>query len=248
MTPPRIDDRCLSDLALDRMIAAREPAQAHPHLQACERCRARLEGFASAQRQSSVLVSKMIARATPPERARQGWWRSPGLKVALALCAALLIWVVLPKPQATAPNGVRAKGSGLRFVVQRRGRIEPGISGARFWAGDALRFLVTASGPSYLFLVGVEARSGKISAYHPFGGTQCVRVAQGAERALEGSLVLDASSEDEYFLAVFSQAPLSLTRIQAAIEATKTSQGYTLPALQALELPGEHHWIVVRKE
>lgn len=245
MSQPRIDDRCLSDLALDRMIAAREDT--HPHLKTCERCRSRLEGFAIAQRQSAVRVAKMIARAAPEEKVRQSWWRSPVFKAAFALCAALLIWVVIPRSEAPAP-GVRAKGNGLRFVVQRQGRIEPGISGARFWPGDALRFLVTASTPSYLFLVGVEARSGKVSAYHPFNGTQSARIVQGAERALEGSLVLDSSPEDEFFLAVFSDSPLSLTKIQAAIEATKTSQGYTLSALQALELPGEHHWIVVKKE
>ena len=244
---PKIDERCLSDLALDRIVAG---APRTEHLSACARCQARLESFEDAQRAAKVSVSRLIARAQAEaqEPTPERWWRTgPFRSLMAAFAVAALLFVVIPRKPPPPVPGVRAKGHGLRFVVQRDGRQVPGVSGARFLPDDALRFLVTASAPGYLFLVGVEARSGKISAYHPFGGAQSARLKVGADMPLPGSLVLDRSSDDEFFLAVFSDEALRFDRIKRAIEGTRGSEGYSLDSLQQLSLPGEHHWIVVKK-
>ena len=101
--------------------------------------------------------------------------------------------------------------------------------------------------PVYFFLVGVE-ESGKVSAYVPYGGDRSVRVMPGIDQPMAGSLVLDDSPQTEYFVGLFSDEPLHFDDILAEVDAVRAEHETVDEGLEHLDLPGQHRWVVVRKE
>jgi len=232
---------CLSDLALDR-IAAGDDLRPPVHLDACERCRSRLHLFAAVGNAPVARRTLEIASARAAER-RPSLLRFP-LAIAGACAAAALVFLAVRPRSHPVDDDVRIKGTSLAFFRQRGGEVAHGVSGDSFFAGDALRFVVSSGSPGYFFLVGVEP-SGEVVAYHPYGGTQSAPIAVGREIALPGSLVLDESKGVEYFGGLFSREPLQLEDVRAAVRAALARKS-SLPA-QGIDLPASQHWIVIRK-
>lgn len=261
-THPRLGRGCLSDLALDRLVAGDSSAadQAR-HLDTCPRCRERLALLEATRAQAAPEIERMLGiaqarvRTVPPApslRPRGFSWGRLALAGA-ALLALALAWPLLRDPVPVVPAGdlpaetIRIKGVSMRFFVQRGDRVAPGVSGDPYRPGDSLRFVVSSDAPRNLLLVGVEA-SGRVSVYHPFGGDRSAPLEAGTDIALPDSLVLDDSTEDEAFLGLFTDQPLEVDQVRAAIaDAMAVSPGLD-PALGTLVLPGQHRWIVIRRE
>ncbi|MFL5442073.1 MAG: hypothetical protein ACJ79W_23225 [Myxococcales bacterium] len=236
---------CLSDLALDRMVAEQDGSSAHVH--GCERCRSRLELFEAVATSAAVRrVVDRVATRTPAHASffhRYRFRLRLGIAGACAAAAAIALVAVRPT-SPPPPDDVRIKGTSLAFFRQRAGAVTHGVSGESFQPGDALRFVVSSGSPGYFFLVGVLP-SGEVVAYHPYGGTKSVPIAGGREITLPGSLVLDESKGIEYFGGLFSPEPLALEEVRTAVRRA-LERDSALPA-QGLDLPATQHWIVIRK-
>ncbi len=259
---PRLDGDCLSDLALDRRVAGDAPEDEHrAHLDTCPRCRERLALFEAARVDSAPGIERMLriaqARARTvepapaPRTGRFSWGR---LTLAGAAVAALaLAWPLLRPPPPELPpdelpgETLRIKGVSMRFFVQRGEQVVPGDPDQRFRGGDALRFVVSSDAPGHLLLVGVDP-SGRVSAYHPFGGDRSALLEAGVDVALPGSLVLDDSTTPEAFVGLFTEEPLELDRVRGAVAAALATHPELEPALESLDLPGQHRWFVIRRE
>jgi len=234
---------CLSDLALDRMVAAQ--AERAAHLEGCERCRARLELFEAAA--ASAAVKRVLDQVAARAPAHASFFERHRFRLGLAgacAAAAAAIALVAVRPSPPPPDEVRIKGTSLAFFRQRAGAVTHGVSGDTFQPGDALRFVVSSGSPGYFFLVGVLP-SGEVVAYHPYGGKKSVPIAGGREITLPGSLVLDDSKGTEYFGGLFSREPLAIEEVRTAVRGA-LERGAALPA-QGLDLPATQHWIVIRK-
>jgi len=259
---PKANDDCLSDLALDTLVTADIDTAAHPHLAACARCRGRFDLFAQSKQIASPRVGHILHNAIISRRntVRQGqrWLTLPRLVLAgtFAVCASLFLVIEPHRPaeqnlsedrEATASDDIRIKGTSLRFFRLRDGNVTPRVSGDLFRSGDALRFVVSNGMPMFFFLVGIE-ESGKVSPYYPFGGSESIRLDSGTDIALPNSLVLDDSRDTEYYVGLFTPAPLTFEQIRRAFEDGRHRHGDILSVLRQLDLPGSHHWVVVRKE
>jgi len=261
----------LSDLVLDRLVASEtdrpvDPAVAR-HLTACSRCHERLESFRRIRQEGEETIDRLVSSAQAAtvhrssfmtNESAQFWFRQLVLAATIG-CVATVAFVMLRQPTFTTPVAgkvddwpaeIRSKGESIHFFRQRAGAVTPGMSGDVFLPGDALRFVVSATAePTYLLLTGIES-SGEVSAYFPFGGSSSEQLAAGAETTLPGSIVLDASPDTEYLLAIFSPTPIHLAEVTQAVAAVRSESRLSpleLPALERLGVPGHHHWIVVRK-
>jgi len=232
---------CLSDLALDRVAAGDDP-RPPAHLDTCERCQSRLHLFAAVGA-APVARRTLEAASARASRRRPAVLRLP-LALAGACAAAALVFLAVRPRSHPLDDDVRIKGTSLAFFRQRGGEVAHGVSGDAFFAGDALRFVISSGSPGYFLLVGVEP-SGKVVAYHPYGGSESAPIAVGREIALPGSLILDESKGVEYFGGLFSREPLKLEEVRAAVQAA-LARNPSLPA-QGVDLPASQHWIVIRK-
>lgn len=170
-----------------------------------------------------------------------------GTLAAAGVAAGIVLSMQSDAPRVDAAGGLRTKGAGLRFFVQRRGEVKPGESGAAYRQGDALRFVISNDRPGFFFLVGIE-QTGRISPYVPFGGERSMPSPVGADVALPGSLVLDASAATEFYVGLFTSEPLHFADIRTAFERAIAANGVSLQALRAVSLPGRHAWIVINRE
>jgi hypothetical protein len=265
-TCERTSEQCLSDRVLDELVAepGEGPAQtaAREHLHTCQRCADRLALFSQSAELAAPLVAQTLAaaHARQHERPAPGWLASffaaPRLPARLAFAgaaAALVLVVAGLVGRYTFPVGqdetaVRVKGeASMRFFVQRAGVVRPGTSGDVFQSGDALRFVVRAPRDGYFMLVGLDGGTGTVTMYYPSAGTQSVALAAGAEVPLPNSLVLDESSDSEYFLGLFTPEPASLTEVSRALTQAWQQNGQSPAGLRAAVLPGHAEWIIVRK-
>jgi hypothetical protein len=139
------------------------------------------------------------------------------------------------------------KGNNLRFFVQRDGKVVPGESGGAYRQGDALRFVVSNPAPVFFMLVGIE-QTGEVNVYHPYGGSHSIQLAPGVDQPLPGSLILDDSTEPEYYLGIFAPAPVSVDDVNSAVETAFASAAPIEQALRSMRLSGQHHLVVIRRE
>ncbi len=263
-TAPRQSETCLSDLALDRMVAGGEAAaDAASHLEACPRCRERLALLEQHRDDSTDLVEGLIRAARhggtrlpdlEPSEPRSSGFPMPRLAVAALVVLAVTasaVWMLEQRFERdgadTAADTLRIKGSSMRFFVQRGDEVVPGVSGDRYREGDALRFTVSNDQPVFFFLVGIE-ESGKVSAYVPYDGERSEELPPGIDAPMPGSLVLDGSDDTEYFVGLFTAKELELAEIERAIGEARSGHDAMEEALEALPLPGQHRWVIVHKE
>lgn len=241
--------KCLSDLALDRFVAEGGTiAQAPEHVIGCESCRGRLALFLSMQEQTRTRVARLVqsAQARTPIK-KVSFFRRFAMPMLLLTATASVAVVLVRHPlqeQALQDDAIRIKGTRLQFFRQRGTEVTRGRSGDTFKEGDALRFLVTSNSAGHFFLIGIEP-TGKISAYFPFEGSRSAPWPGGNEVPLPGSLVLDASQGTEYFLGIFSREPVELEQVRLAIQES-LRKDKELPKI-GINVPGNHHWIVVNK-
>ena len=125
----------------------------------------------------------------------------PGVAGALALAAALLLFLRPPGPTTT----VRLKGEAhLGFDVSRAGRAFPGTDETVVQSGDRIRFNYGSGGADTLVIVGVDA-TGTVQTYWPDEGDAAVAIEPG-DHVLPGSIQLDNARGPEVFVAAFDGA------------------------------------------
>ncbi len=269
---PKRSSHCASDLLLDALVGGQaQTSEEAKHFKECTRCRERLALFRDAESLSVGTVENLLraakAQTQAPGKPELGWFTWPRFAVATSACALafVLLFVVQASPSTTtvamndslAPgdhdqvarpaDGVRAKGTSIRFFRYRDGQVTRGQSGDRLRTGDALRFTVTTGQATNFFLIGVED-SGKVSAYHPFNGSRSVRLAPGVDMPLPDSLVLDDSRDAEHFVGIFSSEPIEFENLVRLLADDIGEHNDVVSAIDRLPFPGTRHLITIRRE
>ncbi len=204
-------ETCLSDLALDRMIAGEPVTQAvRAHLVGCRACASRL---ADLERPIEGIV--VPSRAPDAPRARRA--RRPGAWIAgtmaVALAATLVTIALWP---SGARDGARIKGGLAIELVARHhgGRIEQLLPDAQLTPGEEIRFVVTSPSAGFLAIFGLD-RAGAVTRYVPEG--EQLRPLAAGRAVLEGSIVLDHTLGAERIIAVLcpDSGPVEPVRVAA---------------------------------
>lgn len=238
----RAGDDCLSDLQLDALelgaLEASRAEQARRHLAECGRCSARQRELGAETRASAeVLASQPRRVGAAPRGSKTAQRRSSprawagGVAAALAAAAALLLVVGRLSPP-TGEDGVRSKGtSRVGFFVRHAGVVRRGSERERVVPGDALRFVVTSSVPSYVAVLSRDG-AGQASIYHP-SGVRAARVEPGVERPLDASVVLDDVLGEERLFALACSAPVELEPLLEALRSSAADPSW--PAQCSIE-------------
>ncbi len=214
-------ESCLSDLALDRIVAGERVADgAATHAAGCARCGARLDEFRRALEVDAPALEAIRARggdgSVVPLRRRV--WLSARLPL---VAAAAILLVLLPRLWQPRP-GEREKGSGalaLDVVVRHAdGRVEALTPDGRVHPGEAIRFLVSTPRAGHLVILGLDA-AGQVSVYVA-DGADAHPVARGQKQAMPGSIVLDATPGAERLVALECDARFP---VAAAVDAGRRS-------------------------
>jgi hypothetical protein len=221
----RSSDDCLSDLQLDALaLGALDDAkteQAHLHLSSCSRCSDRRQELAEAARSSADILAHS---PSPALRTRQATRRSGrrawlGGAVGAVAAAAALLFVIGRTSLLPGGDTVRSKGtSRVGFFVRHAGVVRRGSDRERVSPGDALRFVVTSSEPSYVTVLSRDG-AGQVSVYHP-SGPRAARVEPGVERPLDASVVLDDVLGEERLYALACSAPVEIAPISDGLRRT----------------------------
>lgn len=132
--------------------------------------------------------------------------------MAAAAAAAALLLLIGRSPLRSEGDEVRTKGtSRVGFFVRHAGVVRRGSERERVTPGDALRFVVTSSVPSYVAVLSRDG-AGQVSVYHP-SGPRAARVEPGVERPLDTSVVLDEVLGEERLYALTCSEPIELAAL-----------------------------------
>lgn len=127
-----------SHWALDRARLGEVSEEVRAHLAGCATCRA-----AFAERE----VVAVPAWVRQLERPRRRWWLAPGLGLATAALATLLL-VVVPRPYVGEKGALPA----VAVYLERGGAVAPWAGGA-LRAGDRLQLTVRPTGRAHVYLL-----------------------------------------------------------------------------------------------
>jgi hypothetical protein len=223
LAAPTQDDGCPSDLALDLLLAADlDEVRAlvlHEHFAACVTCSARFASISAFRDEVANTLPRLAefdaTRPRPLNRARSsgGWWGG-----ALAVAAAVALWVG-HGPTAHSPlDGTRAKGSvRLGFYVKRGEQVFRGGPGELLRPGDAIEFSYEAPSDGYLAVLSVDG-AGQASVYYPVGSR--ARALTAGSHLLEQSTTLDAVLGRETLYALWCDGPAELEPLRRALESS----------------------------
>jgi hypothetical protein len=231
------DERCLSDLALDRLVAG-EPVDAAvtTHAADCARCSGRLDEFRRARAFDAPLLDELRLRgggSVVPLKRRV--WLSTMLPL-FAAAALLLLFL----PRLFHSTGEREKGLStlaLDIVVRHAdGHIEALEPNGRVRAGDAIRFLVSAPRAGHLVVLGLDA-AGTVSVYVA-NGDEPLPIERGRKQAMPGSIVLDATPGAERLVALECDARFSVANAVDAGRRSLERAARDPRRVSPLDLPG----------
>lgn len=208
-----------SDLQLDQLAAGEIQGEAARAIEAevaddpalaNDLKRRRLGTAAVTEVDTAALLARIKGELGAAKPAREGLltrllkarWFAPGLVIAGATAAAVIISVRPPDPTGSAigpPSGIRMKGAlRLQVIRQTPTGSERMISGATFKPGDTLRFRVDAPGAGTLQIVGVEGDGTLYTAWPLPEHAAQARLAEAArDLLLDGSVELDATAGRE---------------------------------------------------
>ena len=208
-----VSEGCLSDRALDMLLAGEPPAagsaERAAHLTGCSSCHARYQSLRAGQA-AFVLQAPSFHRLAPAASRRSVWWWT----LAPGLAAAALLLLVRPRPESTAE---RSKGGdALGFFVLHGGSVREGASGEIVRPGDRLQLVTTTKGPRYLAILERDA-TGRSSVFFPREG-QAARREAGRAVPLPYSFQLDATIGVGTIYGVFCDQPVDVPLLKQALE------------------------------
>jgi hypothetical protein len=191
------------------------------HVAGCERCRSELEGLASGHQRFDAEVFP-ATRAAIQHQGFPRWrrWRMPALTLAVMAAGTALMLVVPGRDLADRGNPeevLRAKGQLMAVFVARPGgpqAVEDGKT--RLQAGDRIRFVLWPEALGHAVVAGLDA-AGRVTIYHPWGGSQSAPLPAGPRVEVPGSIELDASPGPERVFAVLSARPLQTAAVVEAL-------------------------------
>ena len=248
--PPRPDD-CLSDLALDRLLAREldgrpEKETGLAHLATCARCQQR-----RAQLEAEPLQVPGEALLREIARRRASRRRAPVLAAISLLAAAAVVLLVRPRPDVApqAPVDTRLKGGALGFeiLVRRKegGRVGSMQPDVPLHPGDVIGFRVRSRSGGHLAIVSIDGAGG-VSSYLP-GPAGPMPLLPAGEQMVEGGVALDAIAGRETLVAVLCADEAEAVRALAAARAALAKAG-TAGLMPRLELPCDEGRAVLVKE
>ncbi len=206
-----------SELALEAYLLDRESSKVAPHLEGCERCRARVarmerEGEDFRRFVLPATLDAVLEKNAPARRKKWLWL----LGVAPVAAAAALIVAIRP---SGPPEGYVGEKGGMSLVAYlgAPGGAKMVLDGQAVQPSAALRFSVTPAGRCNLWVVSVD-ESGEISRIYPAQGDGGAPVSK--QGALPGGAVLDGRAGLERFYAVCSPAPLRYEEVTKSVRAS----------------------------
>jgi hypothetical protein len=230
----RSGDECLSDLQLDALaLGALDDAQAEQaerHLSSCSRCSERRLELGDATRSSAEVLARSPSRRSSAVMSGQAARRPTrrawlGGAVAATAAAAAVLLLIVQSPLLSSGDTVRTKGtSRVGFFVRHAGVVRRGGERERVSPGDALRFVVTSSVPSYVAVLSRDG-AGQVSVYHP-RGPRAARVEAGVERPLDASVVLDDVLGEERLYALACSVPIEVAAVSDGLRRTNTEPAW----------------------
>lgn len=113
-------------------------------------------------------------------------------------------------------HGGEDAADALHVAVMRDGVAFRASAGARVVEGDVLRLFHSSRAPGFLLVVNVDAAYER-TVLLPHEGERSAPIAAGAEVALPGGALVGEGSGCEWLIAVFSDAPLAVDAVDAAI-------------------------------
>jgi Domain of unknown function (DUF4384) len=219
-----LPDGCISDLQFDKWQAAELSRQIEQqlelHVAGCARCSRRRQRLADDVARFLQQFPTPPAAVTPPTAlANKRRYLLAAASTALAAAAALVLWLRMP----AGDLGTRSKGTAqLSFFVKHAGQVTPGLPGQRVFAGDQLRFSVTASKPRHLAILGSDS-TGATFVYHS-ASARSVAIDAGRDVALPSSVEFDAAPGTETIWAIFCDEAFAVGPLQAKLAAQGTLQ------------------------
>jgi len=203
--PPLRPPACLSDLALDQMLAGEPQAiRASAHLTNCSRCRARLEELRQAER---LPRSWLVSRAARTRRALRRR-RLARVSMLAAIAAALVLWLRPPHAPMVRERlkGVRELSLGV-YVRTPGGIVSAPAAPARVAPADQIRFDVFSAHAGYFGIIGIDA-SGAVTPYLNEG--ERLRPIAAGRQVFEGSVILDDTLGPEQLVMVVCTEPRAI--------------------------------------
>ncbi len=202
----------LSPLGLHQVALGE--ADAHDHLATCAACQSRLEGLRLA---AAAPLPALRLRGEVVALPRRRLWVAAGS--ALAMAAALLLWVGGPAPgDGTEPDTFTARGTDLRLEVYRDapGGAERLAEGSLVAPGDRLGFRFASRSSGHLVVLGID-EAGSVYPVWPAEGSGTVPVEPAPEgRQLDAAVALDDTPGDERLICLRCDGPLAWPDIVAA--------------------------------
>jgi hypothetical protein len=247
--PPRPDD-CLSDLALDRLLAREldgrpEKETGLAHLATCARCQQRR---AQLEAEPAQVPGETLLRDLARRRVRRR--RAPLVAaISLLAAAAAVVLLVRPRPDAAPPADTRLKGGALGFAVlvhrKEGGPVGPVSPDAPLHPGDVIGFRVRSRAGGHLAIVSIDG-AGAVSSYLP-GPAGPMPLLPAGEQMVEGGVALDAVVGRETLVAVVCADEAEAARAVAAVRAALAKAG-TAGSLPPLQLRCDEGRAVLVKE
>jgi hypothetical protein len=214
-------DGCPPPVVLEYLAAGDpQPVETSAHVAGCPSCQADLDALSRAAaefrlaRPARQFEAKLVARAADGRR-RSRWRWVLGALGATAV-AGVVAGVLAIAARGTLEEGVQLKGAtGLSVFVLRVGAAQPAAaaSGARIGQGDSVRFQYAAPVAGFLMVVDLDG-TGRLSAFHPFGGARAQPAGAGSE-TLPETIAIDAAPGPERIGAIFRPAPFTLDDVRA---------------------------------
>jgi hypothetical protein len=213
-------DRALTDLELERWLAAALPESRQRIATAADRQRleelraehAALLGAVDVDAElrgidARVRQGQREAQPVRPRRSIWAWALSGG---ALAAAAAVALLIVLRPAPDPGPD-LQPKGDAVSFAMYAAsGTGSRQLStGDTVVPGDKVRFQVNVERRGYVAVVGIDG-TGASTVYYPFGAGEATAIDPQSGGLLPGAVELDAASGDEHFYAVYAEQPFAL--------------------------------------
>jgi hypothetical protein len=204
---------CLSDRALDMMIAGELPAARsaalRAHLLECSACQARYHSLRAGS-DAFPLEAPSFQKLAPGIRRRRWWWA-----VGPTLAVAALVLIVT-RPRSPALTDRSKGGDALGFFVLHDGSVREGASGEVVRPGDRLQLITTTKVPRYLAVLERDA-GGRVSAFFP-REEQTARREAGRAAPLPYSFQLDATIGVGTMYGVFCDQPVLVSLLRQVLE------------------------------
>lgn len=198
------------------------------HLGGCERCQTELDALAADQGRFEREVFPLTREAMERRGTAPRWGLRWGLPSLLVLTAGTCLVLLVSGRQLAgvgaggeggADDILRAKGQGLLAVFASRAgsviSIEDGKTAVR--AGDRIRFVLWPAGLTHAVIASVDG-AGRVTVYHPYGGSESAPLAPGPRVEVPGSIELDDSPGPERVFAVLSARPLQTAVVVEALK------------------------------